>query len=72
VNTPEIVAVALVATSAAVALVTAAVWWYRGLPHVQQRKRLKDRERMVQGFRKHLPHLPGGPVAKPPKDKDKQ
>jgi hypothetical protein len=72
VSTPDAAAVALVATAAAVALVAAAVWWYGGLPHVQERKRLRGCERMIRRFREHLPHMPGGPAARPPADEGKQ
>jgi hypothetical protein len=51
---------------AAGAALAAAVWWYRGLPHVQGRRRLKGRERMIEGFRKHLRGGPAGPPARRP------
>ncbi len=57
--------IAAAATAALVAVVSGAVWWYRGLPHVQHRRRLKERERMIEGFRKHLPRRPGGGPSEP-------
>jgi hypothetical protein len=60
------VLIAAAATAAGAALTAGAVWWYRGLPHVQGKRRWKQRERMIERFRKHLPRGPEeGPPAAP-------
>jgi hypothetical protein len=65
---PSGIAVAAIATSVAAAALAAAVWWYRGLPRVRENRQQKDRERMVEGFRKHLRGGSGGPPSRPPED----
>ncbi len=60
--------VAAAAAAAAAVLAAGAVWWYRSLPHVQRRRRLRERERMIENFRKHLPRGPGGGPPEPPKE----
>jgi hypothetical protein len=63
---PSSIATVSLATGAAGAALAAAVWWYRGLPRVQGRRRLKDRERMIEGFRERLRKHPGeGPAGGP-------
>jgi hypothetical protein len=66
VGTPEIAAVSLLASAAAVGFLACAVWWYTGLPHFQHRRWLKGRERMIRDFRGNLPRPPDGTPAKPP------
>jgi hypothetical protein len=51
------------AVTAAAVLAAGAVCWYRSLPRVRSRRRQRERQRMIETFRKHLPRCPG---TKPP------
>lgn len=58
--------IAAAATAAAAVLAAGAVCWYRGLPHVRSRRRQKERQRMIENFRKQLPRCPGTKPPEPP------
>jgi hypothetical protein len=60
--------VAGAATAAAAVLVAGAVWWYRSLPHVRRRRLRRERERMIERFRKQLHLGPDGKRPGPPKE----
>ena len=66
-GTPGLV-IAVALTAATAALAAAGAWWYCSLPHVRRRRRLRERKRMIEHFRKRLPRPPDGKPPGPPKE----